>query len=311
MKLYKYVHPDTVGRVFGDDDTVLVKCSLPSEFNDPYELFLTIDFGVGPELLAFYQDLVGELVQTPTACFSRAPDVVPMWAHYGREGQGAVIEFDEQCLAGAYAKCRFGDVEYRDGADPLLTDYLRFAAGTLKFRHAAQLQESVLWAAYFTKASAWSYERERRMVVPEPAYLEQRGGLRFLVVRKECVTGLFSGPRTAEDLRDFLRERATRLGCSYYETVIGRLTARPYFNAADDPYVFDGVSLSLAQFICHDCGEPLGAMGDLCSWCSLGDDERAQAAADNPLRLLDNLGMLDTYLDSRAPTSRPPAEAGQ
>jgi hypothetical protein len=129
MKLYKYVRPNVIGRMF-EDDKVLVRCSLPSEFNDPYELFLTVDFNVGPSLLAFYQDLVGTIVQTPTACFSRAPDVVPMWAHYGSEGQGAVIEFDEECIENSFPECRFGDVEYRDAPDPRLTDRLRFAAGT-------------------------------------------------------------------------------------------------------------------------------------------------------------------------------------
>jgi Protein of unknown function (DUF2971) len=299
MKLYKYVGPDVVGKMFGEDDTVLLKCSLPIEFNDPYELFLTVDFNIGPRLLAFYQDVVGDIVQTPTACFSRAPDVVPMWAHYGAEGQGAVIEFDEHCLVEAYPDCRFDDVEYRDGADPLLTNHLRFAAGTLKFRHAHVLQGAVLWAAYFTKASAWSYERERRVVVPEPGYLEPRGDYRFLVVHRDCVTGLLSGPRTPGDISELLRQQAAKLECPYYETVIGRLTPRPFFKSADGTYVFDGNRLSPADYICWDCGEPLGVLGERCSWCSVGGADRAEAAADNPLRLLDRYGLLDGYRNRR------------
>lgn len=295
MKLYKYVRPDVVPKMFGDGETVLLKCSPPSEFNDPYELFLTVDFNIEPILLAFYEDLVGEMVQTPTACFSRAPDVVPMWAHYGSEGQGAVIELDEDCIRAAYPEIRLDDVEYRDGADPALTMALRHAAGTLKFRHADQLQGAILWAAYFTKSSAWSYERERRVVVPNAKYLQSRQGGRFLVIQKGCVTGLIVGPGASEEVRDLLGRRAAIMGCAYYETVIGRLTTRPYFESATGPCVFAGDLLVEADHVCQGCREPLGGAGDRCSWCSIGDLEREAAAADNPLRLLANLGLLDSY----------------
>jgi len=285
MKLYKYVPPGVVPKMFGDGETVLLKCSPPSEFNDPYELFLTVDFNIDPMLLAFYADLAGEIVQTPTACFSRAPDVVPMWAHYGSEGRGAVIEFDEGCVRAAYPDVRFGDIEYRDDADPALTAALRHAAGTLKFRHAHQLQTAVLWAAYFTKSSVWSYERERRVVVPNGRYLQPGEGGRFLVIPRGCVTGLIVGPRASREVRDLLSLRAAEMGCAYYETVIGRLTTRPYYESATGPYVFDGDLLVEAEHVCQGCGEPLGGAGDRCSWCSIGDVEREAAAADNPLRL--------------------------
>jgi hypothetical protein len=311
MKLYKYVHPDTVPRVFGPSDTVLLRCSLPKEFNDPYELFLTVDYNLKPALLAYYQDIVGEIVQTPTACFSRAPDVVPMWAHYGREGSGAVIEFDEDCLTSEYPECAVDDIEYRDEADPTLTQALEFAARTLKPRHAAAFGESVLRGAYFTKASAWSYERERRMVVVRPDYLEKRDGRRFLVVHNKCVTGLIGGPDCPAELRELLRERAAALDCPYYDMVIGRLTPRPYFNGAADPHVFDGYALTPATYICDQCGEPLGAPGDTCSWCGLSDDERTQAAMDNPLRLLGKLGLLDEYMSARKTPTKSTTKSGR
>ena len=36
-----------------------LKCSLPRNFNDPYELFLTVNFREKPEALAFYTDVIG------------------------------------------------------------------------------------------------------------------------------------------------------------------------------------------------------------------------------------------------------------
>lgn len=94
--IYKYVSPGNVDNVFSHPGKATLKFSLPSEFNDPYELFLTIDFNRDPEELAFYLDLIGENLQFPTTCFSLSPNVVPMWAHYAQNHQGLVIEFSEK-----------------------------------------------------------------------------------------------------------------------------------------------------------------------------------------------------------------------
>ena len=302
MKLYKYVRPHVVPKMFGVGGNVLVKCSTPDEFNDPYELFLTLDFDIEPNLLAFYEDVVGRVVQAPTACFSRSPDVVPMWAHYGSEGQGAVIELDEDCLLSAHPELEFGDVAYREGPDPALNNLLKWAATTLKFRHSHALQTAVLSAAYFTKASPWSYERERRMVVP-PEYLRSRRDRSFLVVDKACITGVIAGPQASPQVRRTLRRRAGQIGCTYYQTVIGKLTPRPYFKTAAGPYTFDGERLLSARSACEECGEPLGRDGFRCSWCSMGDEEREAAAAENPLRLLAGVGLLEDYRSGAAPAS--------
>jgi hypothetical protein len=79
--IYKYLGHEVIDKLFQSPDNVTFKCSLPKDFNDPYELFLTIDFKEEPELLAFYADAIGELPQYPTTCFSRSPAVIPMWAH--------------------------------------------------------------------------------------------------------------------------------------------------------------------------------------------------------------------------------------
>jgi len=93
--LYKYIGPATLDKVFSELGHFTMKCSLPKNFNDPYELFLTLDFRERPEALAYYADVVGDLPQIPTTCFSRSPDVVPMWAHYAQNLEGFAIELDE------------------------------------------------------------------------------------------------------------------------------------------------------------------------------------------------------------------------
>ena len=97
-KIYKYIGPEHIDKVFHSSDVVTLKCSLPKEFNDPYELFLTIDFNERPDALAYYADAIGELPQLPTTCFSRSPVVIPMWAHYAQNHQGFAVEFSEDGL---------------------------------------------------------------------------------------------------------------------------------------------------------------------------------------------------------------------
>src|SRR6202051_1411211 len=93
-------------------DSVTLKCSLPKDFNDPYELFLTIDFNQEPDLLAFYADAIGEIPQSPTTCFSRSPAVIPMWAHYAQNHEGFVIEVSEEKLCEMLPEIACGDVSY-------------------------------------------------------------------------------------------------------------------------------------------------------------------------------------------------------
>lgn len=105
-KLYKYLGSELAGVALSHNGATL-KFSLPREFNDPFELFLTVDHNSSPATLAFYEEVMGEILDMPTTCFSSNPDVVPMWAHYGQNGQGFVIEVDEDIL---HAELRDGGV---------------------------------------------------------------------------------------------------------------------------------------------------------------------------------------------------------
>jgi hypothetical protein len=296
-RLYKYVGPSYLGKVLAERRSISIRCSLPREFSDPYELFLTIRFDTEPELLAYYADLIGEIVQRPTTCFSRRPDVVPMWAHYAEGLRGAVLELDESRLSAVFPKSSFGDVEYREKPDPRLNAMLEFAHGTQKFRHSRHLILAVLGAAYFTKSATWAYELERRMIVDTDDLVE-REGVQLLLAPTACATAMIAGPRASEETKALLRASARAAGCGYFEMRIGRSSATPYFVTVDgEPYRFSAGRLTAAEYYCERCHEPLES-GEECSWCRITDSMRTEASRDNPLRLLEDMGMLEGYFES-------------
>ena len=211
--IYKYVGVTSLDKVLASDEHVTLKCTYPKDFNDPYELFLTINFNEEPDVLAFYSDAIGKLAQLPTTCFSLSPAVVPMWAHYTQNHEGFVIDFDEEKLAAAFPESGFGDVDYLDSTNPGLSEMLYRASGIGKPRYVYMLRKWVFSAAYFTKTTAWSYEQERRMVVPE-AETRRIGDIILMDVKKDCVKSLIAGPRASQQTIDAVRDKANDLGCA-------------------------------------------------------------------------------------------------
>jgi len=294
--IYKYVGPAIIGEVLSGLDCVHLKCSHPEDFQDPYELSLTIDFAVEPEALAFYQEVVGELPQLPTTCFSKSPAIIPMWAHYAFKLEGAVLEFDEHLVQESCPESSFGDVEYRDGLHDGLNGMLHRAHVIGKPRYVYFLQSGVFHAAYFTKATCWSYELERRMVIQE-ANVRHEPPLMLLDVPIACVTSVVAGPRASEATKALLREFAAHAGTRYLEMRVGRSAAAPYFVEPEGtPHQFNGERIEASSQYCGICGEPTRS-GDLCSWCAMEDAHREQAASSNPFRMLADAGMLESYLD--------------
>ena len=143
-KLYKYLGPEIVGRAFEERVTCTFKCSLPRDFNDPFELFLTIDYQQDPDVLAYYREVIGAIPQRATTCFSKSPEVVPMWVHYAENHTGVVLEVDEDCVSESHPETAFGDVDYLAEADPGILAALRHAQTTCKPRHVYMLQKAVL-----------------------------------------------------------------------------------------------------------------------------------------------------------------------
>jgi hypothetical protein len=285
-----------IDKVF-QSDSVTLKCSLPKDFNDPYELFLTLDFNEEPELLAFYADAIGELPQYPTTCFSRSPAVIPMWAHYAQNHEGFVIEVSEGKLSEMFPEVACGDVSYSDVPTQDLSGLLGMAYGASKMRHTYLLRQGVQQLAYFTKTSCWAYEQERRLVVSEKNTREA-GTLILFDVPNECVTSIICGARASEATRLFLKNKAQEIGCRYFELRIGKNSATPFFVDADEqPFAFDMGELGECNQYCGTCLEPTAEGIGECSWCQISAQLRENAASRNPFRMLDRLGMLDSYVE--------------
>jgi Protein of unknown function (DUF2971) len=295
-KIYKYIGPENIDKVFHSSDVVTVKCSLPKDFNDPYELFLTIDFNEEPDALAFYADAIGEVPQLPTTCFSRSPLVIPMWAHYAQNLQGFAIEFSEDGLVTACPQAVFGDVSYSDAPKEDLTDILYRAYKIGKPRYTYFLRRGVFNAAYFTKASCWSYEQERRMIVPE-SDTRQADPIILFDAPNDCITGIICGPRASEQIKLALIKKAEEIGCPYFELRIGKSSATPYFVDTDgQPFSFDQDEIVPSHQYCGDCQEPIAVAAEQCSWCQIDDELRQHVASRNPFRILDHYGLLESYV---------------
>ena len=295
--LYKYVGASYLEKVLSSPSAVTLKCSYPKHFNDPFELFLTVDSRDEPEALAFYGEVIGEIPQVPTTCFSRSPDVIPMWAHYAEALTGVVVELNEEELSKEFPQSGFGDVDYQDSPDEWLTDMLQRAYMIKKPRYVYQLQRGAFSRAYYTKASAWRYERERRMLVRETE-TQLDDDLVLIEVPSHCVTAVIVGPRATQETKAFVRAWADAAQCTYYEVQIGRSSPQPYFqDATGATHAFDGQGIFMAQAACDSCGEPLSEEIFTCSWCRITEAHRETAARDNPYRMLERYGLLDSYIE--------------
>jgi Protein of unknown function (DUF2971) len=295
--IYKYLGPEVIDKIFQSPDKVTFKCSLPKDFNDPYELFLTIDFNEEPDLLAFYAETVGELPQYPTTCFSRSPAVIPMWAHYAQNHEGFVIEISEEKLSETLPDVSCQDVSYSDVPVHDLLASLQMAYGTSKMRHTYLLRRGVLYSAYFTKMSCWAYEQERRLVAQAEKDTREASSMILLDIPASCVTSIICGARASDATKLALKEKAKELGCRYFELRIGKNSAIPFFvDSAGQPFSFGEGALNECEQYCGTCMEPIAQEALECSWCQTNDQLRMDAASRNPFRILDNLGMLDDYV---------------
>jgi len=296
--LYKYVGPKNFGKIFSSPEKITVKCSQPKDFNDPYELFLTVDFNQRPDVIAFYEEVIGELPQRATTCFSLSPSVLPMWAHYSQNSEGFAIEFDEEKLAEAFPESSIADVDYRDEPQEALTDMLFRASEIGKGRYVFLLQSWVFKSAYFTKTTPWAYEQERRMVLGE-AEVQSVGDLLLADVPANCVKSLIFGARSSAELTSLLRDKAAELGCNFYEMKIGKSSALPYFiDSTGSSLEFNGTDFQNCSRSCASCSEPLRKDLKLCAWCQINESHLEAAAQRNPYRIFDRYGLLDSYLDS-------------
>jgi hypothetical protein len=295
--LFKYFSASLLSVVFQRAGHCGVKCSEPSEYNDPYELFLGADLSIETEDLAAYRDIVQTLPQYQTTCFSHSPVVSPMWAHYANNHTGFALGFDESYLTAHFDDAELRDVEYRSGPAPELAEFVKFAANRAKPRDAYRLRAFAIHQAYFSKYTEWTYEQECRLTGLD-SYVENVDGTNVLFIPLEAVNSVIVGCRASDETIASSQALANENGLSWYRTRIGKSYPAPYLtDATSNTFVFDGASIGAALKVCGSCQEPFGEGEMLCAWCRITDDQQWQAASRNPFRILDYFGELENYLE--------------
>lgn len=255
-----------------------------------------MDFNIEPELLAAYAEAIGELPQFPTTCFSSSPIVIPMWAHYAQNHQGFVIEFSEEELERQLPECRIGNVEYSDQPIDDFSDLIARVVHIGKPRYTYMLRNSIFKAAYFTKTSCWSYEQERRLIVPENK-IRIQGDMMLLDLPSTAIKNIICGARASAETKEKLRSITEESGFGYYELQVGRTRSVPYLvDCNGQSCNFDGSDIIPSENWCAECFEPIGPEQEKCSWCQIDDDMRSYAASKNPYRILHHIGVLDEYI---------------
>lgn len=297
MKLYKYGGSHLLDKAFQREGYIAIRCNRPDEYNDPFELFLTPDTAESSaDHIAYYLEILGELPQMPTTCFSRRPDVAPMWAHYGHGHRGIVIEFDEDLISESIALGYVDDVVYEDVRKRFDMSQIEWAATTLKPRHTYFAMTEAFRQAYFTKSHHWKYEEERRLVL-FPEGVEEQNGMMLLYLPLECVTSIALGPKISDSDATLANAICDTSDIDLYRTKIGRSTSTPYFiNNDGATYEFDGDCVELSQHCCSGCKEPIeDEEADLCNWCMIDEGDAHEAALVNPFRMAERYGIDPGY----------------
>lgn len=303
-KIYKYFSFDVLDLVFAREGFCGVKCSLPKDYNDPYELFLGMDLSIPPEHLAFYHDVVSGIPQNPTTCFSYSPIVSPMWAHYANNHSGFVLEFDLDGLQKHFEGNPIWEVSYREAPLESLKGILARAAGTLKPRHSYALQEAVFVESYFSKYDQWAYEQECRFV-DMTSVTENVAGNDILFIPLEFVTAFIAGPKFPADLVQRSNDIASAAGMKWYELVIGKSHPKPYIRAQNsEVYIFEDSQIVQSRQNCNMCSEPLVDDNELCPWCTITETHKEVAAKRNPFRMISAMGRLDEYMEAMGKIGR-------
>jgi hypothetical protein len=293
MLLFKYVSPDAVPKVFENADELFIRFGLPSTYNDPYELFLEPDSPLkSEEQRAFYDYFLGKVAEAPVACFSRRPDSLVMWAHYGHEAAGICLAFDEDALVDQVPIAWMSDIEYADAPAMIDSAAINYAYMTGKRRHTIHLLAIAHRAAYFRKRIDWQYEAERRIVVP-PEAVEERNGVLLRKFKSGALRHIILGPKTPPSVRELCKARAGEWGVPLLELRIGKRTFTPFFSSADAGTVLSAyTNFALAQGVCRACGEPAGLSdSDVCEWCSISEEARQMGPRRSMLTLSLALGV--------------------
>lgn len=219
--LYKYSPPDIFDMMV-EANTFKLKCSYPKNYNDPYELFLTINpEEYSPHHIAYYHEILSEIPQFPTTCFSRSPIVIPMWAHYARDHSGYVIEINEEAISSIYPQTTIKDVTYSDKTGEVDMQFIVYACGTAKPRHTLAAMRVAFNTAYFTKNNCWEYEQERRVILKEANIILQEDTM-LINLPTEAIKSIIVGAKSDDALKQKCLDYSSKHGFEFRQMIIGK-----------------------------------------------------------------------------------------
>jgi len=317
--IYKYCSPDILDLIFAKSGLVRLRCTYPRDFNDPFELFLTIDTRKLPrKYFAFYNEVLGQIPLLPTTCFSHRPDIIPMWAHYGLNSTGFVLEIDENRLQKSFPDGKVEKVNYDTTPFTITKNDLAYAYEIAKPRHTYFLLQDAINNDYLRKNACWSYEEERRLVVTKKDVVNENG-LMILEVPAGCVRAIISGSSSSDTIVEHCIGLCKKYDYQHYQMRLGRGSLTPFFIASrfkyrrgkaarkhtskstsgsTYSYVFKKNAFERVNYRCALCGEPIRTRSTAkCNWCSLTKAQAQKAAVRNPFRMLEQLGMLESYIE--------------
>lgn len=293
--IYKYLGL-SIKDVFSEcGNSFTIKISTLKEYNDPYEQFLTIDFSQDPSDIAQYKEAIRNEVDCFVSCFSKSPDIPPMWAHYANNMTGIVLEIDEGYLHDAISSdnneslIQFSDIEYRETPNPDLQRAIMLAQTTCDRRNYFRQQSAIRYAMYFYKTSSWQYENERRLLLDPnikytPKKIGQGNTINLLELTSECITSIIYSDESNLTLEDraLLELLKNKNRIQIYQAKVDKAVMRPYF--VDD-------SLEAYQFIdnkfqvirsCCKCNAPHNNRDDMCPDCAISEEDEIKAYFANP-----------------------------
>lgn len=300
--LYKYMGPEIADKLLLPNGNCSLKFSYLKDYNDPFEFFLTIDYNQGPEILAYYNEMISMVTQQPVTCFSKSPLITPMWAHYASNSQGFLAEINEaafdEWLKSKGSDPSFGDIDYRETPREGMQGMLDRAYVLSKPRHIGWLQQAIGSTAYYTKQTCWSYEQERRLILDEESIERINENFMLLYFPSNLITSLVVGAKASQDLKNKIKEISVSIGCNYYEKHIGKSSTTPFFlDSKCHTHIFDGKEIVLHNERCNSCKEPKASINSkICSWCSINESHEENAAHRNSFRMLAHAGILEQYI---------------
>lgn len=150
------------------------------------------------ELRAFIYDQLGNMIGIVS--FSEVPDENLMWAHYANDHKGFVVEFDESDS--------FFDQRRSNKDEFFHLRSVEYQKKPPSYKKLTDLDGTKLLCG---KQARWSYERERRMLIPvDPKNFEGAGEpIHLIAFPMHTVRAVILGQRASDSLIAAIRQILT------------------------------------------------------------------------------------------------------